>query len=384
MVEDDQAIRELYQEVLATIDVSCFLARGNSDAFDYLERVKAARGDLDFIVSDIVRPGKSQRGEYEGVALVRAIRGTHDDVLVNSCFRLRHLPIVVITGGGFPLALQLKDSFPELQIREKPLHVEEFLSAISDALTSYRHAVLSGLQRVGLSVFWKEGRYRLATAYTVPAHRETKYFVIEPTELGNAYSRLVLVADRSPIAGVAVSLFEEMLNNARTTERDLQRFLELHPEFLLGDAHDSYWAEPSLASSDRGQVVRPDFVLQPLGHPNRTWDWTMVELKAPRAPLFASPRFHLHLSQHVLRMVTQLEDYADFFADPRNQEVIRRRFGGVVPRPRLVGVIGRLPSDHVDQYAVLRSRVSGVTITTYDEILELRRAKVGRMRALGI
>ena len=130
-------------------------------------------------------------------------------------------------------------------------------------------------------------------------------------------------------------------------------------------------------------MIRPDFVLQPSGERRNTWNWTVVDLKRPDVTLFASPRFHMRLSAQVNGLITQLRDYADFFADPRNFDEPRKRFGGVVPKPNLVGIIGRLPTDHRDEYAVLRSRSEGVSITTFDEVLELRRYQVDLMRSIG-
>src|SRR5215831_14834570 len=88
-------------------------------------------------------------------------------------------------------------------------------------------------------------------------------------------------------------------------------------------------------------------------------------------------QFHRSLSHHVTKVVTQLRDYGEYFADPRHQETLRQRFGGVVPQPKLVGLIGRLPSqDARERYTLLRTRLTDVALTTYDEILEFRRARV--------
>lgn len=56
----------------------------------------------------------------------------------------------------------------------------------------------------------------------------------------------------------------------------------------------------------------------------------------------------------------------------------------MLPNPKLVAIIGRLPPEHKDQYAVLRSRLTGVSITTYNEILEFRRAELERIAALSL
>lgn len=180
---------------------------------------------------------------------------------------------------------------------------------------------------------------------------------------------------------LVVAEFEALLNNQSTTERDLQRFFVLHPEFLLRDEYDNYWSEPVL-TSPQGQTIRPDFVLQPRGL-QAVWNWALVDLKGPRVPVLNDGRFHKDLSRHVYRVATQLRDHGDFFEDSRNANILKRRFGGAIPHPQLVAVIGRVPTttSH-DRYAKLRSRVTGVTITTYDEILELRRAKVEQSKLL--
>jgi hypothetical protein len=166
------------------------------------------------------------------------------------------------------------------------------------------------------------------------------------------------------------------------TERDLQAFLQQHPEFILRGEFDSYWAQPQLRDADSTKVIRPDFVLQPLGLRSTGWNWQLVDLKSPRVPLLANSQFHRDLSRHVSRVVTQLKDYGEFFSNPRNGDIIRQRFGGVIPQPKLVALIGRLPNnDARERYTTLRTRLTDVCLTTYDEILEFRRARVHQIES---
>lgn len=82
------------------------------------------------------------------------------------------------------------------------------------------------------------------TEYSLPRFDEGCRGRVRGAAGAHAYSRLVLITDRHKAAHPALSQFESMLNDPYITERDFQRFFELHPEFLLRDEYDSYWAEP--------------------------------------------------------------------------------------------------------------------------------------------
>jgi hypothetical protein len=230
---------------------------------------------------------------------------------------------------------------------------------------------------------WKEGLYRVFPAYeaTNPELMETERFAGISSTFASSYTTLCLIQDQGAIARFYLDEFERLLNSPHANERDMQAFFERHPEFILGGHFDSYWSQPSLPTADL-RIVRPDFVLQPVGLRSTAWNWQVLDLKSPQAPLMVNSQFHRSLSHHVSKVVTQLRDYGEYFADPRHQETLRQRFGGVVPQPKLVGLIGRLPSqDARERYTVLRTRLTDVALTTYDEILEFRRARVEQIEA---
>lgn len=382
VVEDHPVVSRGVELFLRNIDIETEAALNYSSASNALDRIVSNRSNLDIIITGM----HLGRGMYEGVNLITRIRNMPDQNTVLSGSKLKRLPIIVLTGGGFRHAYNTLPAIdPKIIIVSKDSEVEVLIKAIDDSIRSYRREILSELQYIGLALVWENGHYQVINAYAqLPASQvETTLLSGETNVIGQSYSRLVLISDKWAVAQIAIDMFESLLNAPRTTERDFQQFLELHPEFLLGDEHDSYWAEPILKSPANGRQVRPDFILQPRVLRSSTWRWTLVDLKKPNVPLITHTRFHTDLSHHVYRVATQLKDYAEFFADPRNKELIQRRFGGVVPMPKLVAVIGRLPVTHKDEYAALRSRLTGVTITTYDELLEFRRAKIEWMKSLG-
>jgi hypothetical protein len=373
-------IRHQIREIGAHIP---YEVRNNAEALQKLELLSASNAALDFITTDIVNV---YSGDYqEGIKFVRQIRSLSDDLLISGGLRLRYLPILVFTGGGYTRenVKSILQIDPNIPVIEKGSH-DDLARELVTAITRYRHNVLSDFQHNGLAVFWEGGRFNLGSAYNLPANVSSKYFSSTRHSLSSTYSRLVLITGTSKISDLALEEFEDLLNSKSTLERDFQALFEKHPEFLLGDEYDSYWAEPIFTSPTDGRTIRPDFVLQPLALRSNSWRWNVIDLKRHDVELLIARKFHVDLSRQVYRAATQLKDYAEFFTDPRNSQVIRERFGGIVPNPQLTMVIGRLPESNRAEFNRLQSRVAGVHIRTYDELLAFRRARVEKFRHLRV
>jgi len=242
---------------------------------------------------------------------------------------------------------------------------------------------MAELDCVGVAITYEGGRYRIAEAYAPRSETLDTTYLFGPAQLiSPACGRLLLALDRSTFAERGIEEFEWLLNKPNTTEREFHRFFLRHPEFLLAGEHAWYWSEPALTSATRGDVIRPDFMLQPGVLAKAPWRWTAVDLKSPTAKLMRSARFHADFSRDVQRVITQLRDYAEFFADPANEATLRKRFGGVAPRPRLMAIIGRTPKNDEERFSTLVRRTPDVQITTYDEVLEYRREQMLRLRQL--
>lgn len=378
-VEDNPLMNRSIADFVGRFTDACvaFNAYDNTQALSLIDQASLAKTPLDFVTTDINRTGGS------GVELIKRIRSLHDSTVVSGCLRAKHVPIVVLTGGGYTLenikAIYKLDPSIKIFPKGSTDTMENFAQAIVTSIAKYRHRILKGFQHLGLSVYWANGRYLLASAFSVPAMIENKYIAGTCSEAERGYSRLILVNDHAVNASRSIDIFEQMLNNPSLQEQDFQDFFEQFPEFLLGDQHDSYWAEPRLHSEASGKRIRPDFVLQPSGDRSDPWNWSIVDLKRHDVDLLSSQRFHADFSRYVYRVMTQLRDYRDFFEDPRNRELLLEQFGGVVPSPRLTAVIGRMPTNEKELFSKLSQRNEGITIKTYDEILEFRRAKVSRL-----
>jgi hypothetical protein len=372
-------IRHDIREIPAHIP---YEARNNSEAIQKLESLSENNAALDFITTDIVNVYSNDY--QEGIEFVRQIRSLSDDILISRGLRLRHIPMLVFTGGGYqPTNVEsIKQIDPNIPVI--PKHAPDGLArSLVTAVSRYRHNVLADFQNNGLAVFWEGGRLRLGGAYNLPVNVNSKYYSSVGQRFSSAYSRLILITGTPRISDLALEEFEDLLNSQSTRERDFQSLFERHPEFLLGDEYDSYWAEPRFTSPSDGRSIRPDFVLQPLALRSNSWRWNVVDLKRHDVELLIAKRFHIDLSRHIYRAATQLRDYAEFFADPRNSEIIRQRFGGIVPNPQLTMVIGRLPESDRAEFNRLQNRVAGVHIRTYEDLLQFRRARVEQLRYRG-
>lgn len=386
-VESDSFLPEVYRPLLADLNLEVLPAFTNEQALAILERVRILRLHLALLITNLVHP-VSTGGCLEddaGLRLVRAVRGMPPEALMAGGLRIRHIPIIIHTGYpcvGEYLARQGSDS---VLLLLKPCGFREFFTAVDQALSSYRARLQAELHELGIALIWRGGRFRVLSAneMSVPARIEDELFSGHPSTVVSAVSRLLLLHEQRTLAEAALVMLEELLNSQKATERDFHEFFRLHPNVLLGHDYGDYWSEPRLWSEASGKVLKPDFVLQPRADPTTaSWNWAVVDLKRPQVPLVTGSSFHRDLSHQVYRLATQLRDYEDYFLDPRNQEALKARFGGVVPVPKLVGIIGRLPRHHGDHYALLRRRLPGVCITTYDEILEAAQSRADLLASL--
>lgn len=382
IVDDDELDSQMLQRILRDHGVAATTHLNNESAIASLDNRCRFGGQLDLVFTDLMRL-PSCGIPSEGIKLIRHIRNRPSNDLLFGGFRLRKVPIAVVSGRGPSLHAEVRQIDTDIQVFDKAFDlfkVPELMKSIGTILRRHRRAVLRDFQEAGVAFFWEDGRYRVARAFRAPAGG-TEYWRGTAELAGRLYTRLVLVAEAEPFGSVALRMLEQILNDPLSRERDFQEFFSSHPELLSRD-HDVHWAEPVLSSPSTGDTIRPDFVLQPRGMREAAWRWLVVDLKQPTAPLLSGSRFHPTLSSYVQKVATQLRDYGRFFEDPRNGSMLRKKFGGIVPRPKLIAIIGRLPTQELERYAELRARLGNVTITTYDEILQTHRATMDWMKTL--
>ena len=299
-----------------------------------------------------------------------------DDAIQRGGFRLRHLPLVVVS--DIARGTDLPDDGRNIPIMKTSAAVERIVDKLDDQIRRYRTAVLRDLQAVGPGFAYHDGRLGLFRGYSFPRRGplETTYLkVMSPTissDTGAAFGRLLLVEDRLSTARKSIDRFRLLIESEGTREEHLQDFLDHHPEFLSPEPFMQHWSQPSLKDNISGQTSVPDFVVRALMVPRMKKSLTVVDLKRPQVPVLAGRRSHRKFSEQVHQVITQLRDYEEHFTNPANRDELEQVFGPSVRSPNLTAVIGRLPEDPglADRLEELRDRDGmGMSITTYDEML---------------
>ena len=122
-----------------------------------------------------------------------------------------------------------------------------------------------------------------------------------------------------------LSELEELVNDPRVTERDLQDFFEQHPQLLRARDNTPTW--------------RADFVLCPY---DQVAFSKVLEIKPPHMPIARSV-----ISGHAIFYVKfhsaigQVRDYAESFKDPAIRRRFSDKYGLEVYRPEAELIIGR-------------------------------------------
>ena len=163
-----------------------------------------------------------------------------------------------------------------------------------------------------------------------------------------------------------------------TRERDLQRFFEQHPAFLMDAmrgvpiAHKPRFANP--------KDWTPDFVLPSAAEtPGGDRSVDLTELKGVHAPLL-SGKLHRGFSHNVMNAINQVRDYDRVLRgrDPANLKRTLDTLGFIPEKVRKAVVIGRAPRTQGDR-EVLQRRMEeqpDVRVVPYDEILQTQRDQI--------
>ena len=112
---------------------------------------------------------------------------------------------------------------------------------------------------------------------------------------------------------------EDLINDPKTKEADLQRFFEEYPELVAGDEYDEVIPQATISREDSAHW-HADFVLAPV---NQTEFSKILELKLPKVPLTLKPRrAHISFSAKAWAAICQLRDYGRAF----DSKAVRKRF----------------------------------------------------------
>lgn len=175
----------------------------------------------------------------------------------------------------------------------------------------------------------------------------------------------VFVPSFSDVWTPEIREFRELLRTSRTSENEIQRFLENHPRFLTGFDYSRAVPQVCVHSREEG-LLRPDFMLVPFDSEFAD----IVELKSPRSRVVVRSGKHARLAATVTHAVAQLRAYERFFDSPDNRERFRARHGFTAFKPRLTVVIGTAAGKRSELlFRRLVADDRSVDILTYDDLI---------------
>lgn len=160
---------------------------------------------------------------------------------------------------------------------------------------------------------------------------------------------------------------EDLINNPKTKEADLQKFFEEYPELIAGDDYDTVIPQATI-SRDDCSPWKADFVLAPV---NQTEFSRIVELKIPGLPLTKRPHSgHFSFSAKLWNALSQLRDYERAFDREQVRENFRNNYGVDVYKPDLHLIAGRRWNfAWMDNIRELQ-RTTPVKIEDWDSVLD--------------
>jgi hypothetical protein len=248
----------------------------------------------------------------------------------------------------------------------------DVLQHLHGSVDAYREQLLENYVKVGILVDYSDGRFRVKWAFRQRRDRrmlENDYY-FGPADRRTLADYVTVHRDVHGISHEA-RLFEELINTPNARERDLQRFLELHPAFLMDALRGIPLPHTPVFRQPRGWT--PDFTLPSAAALRLDQQVVQVaELKGVHVPLL-SGRLHRRFSHQLMTAINQVRDYAGVLEeqDELNRERITKAFGYLPRQIRKAVVIGRAPRTHEDS-AILQKRRGeqpDVRIVNYDELL---------------
>lgn len=171
----------------------------------------------------------------------------------------------------------------------------------------------------------------------------------------------------------AVAELEFLVNVPTIKERDLQDFFERHPNMILDDEYRKAHAHIMLTRHDG--ILIPDFLLEPIDQGGLC---DILDLKLPTSKIYIRKKNRIRFSSAVQESCAQVREYASFFDEESNRNLIREKYGLLAYKPKMIVVIGR--RDNIDPIEVKKMRLDlpNFDLRTYDDILDRAKFKFKR------
>jgi hypothetical protein len=244
---------------------------------------------------------------------------------------------------------------------------------IEGIVNLYHHRAMADYEQVGLMITIDRGLYRVKRAFCKKDSDESEfYFGGKDRRRFRGYVTIGRDLDGADFEGC---LFEQLLNDPKTRERDVHRFFEEHPSFLaqamtgIPVSHQPYFTR---------NKQTPDFSIAPILPRHSASVVKLLELKGPEASVLAGQRYlHRGLASDVIQALAQVSDYAESLCDPLNLKSVKEALGYAPEYTQRAVLIGRTPPPtDANLWAKRKDEQPAIRIITYDEILQEHRDRI--------
>jgi hypothetical protein len=158
---------------------------------------------------------------------------------------------------------------------------------------------------------------------------------------------------------------EDLINNPKTTENNIQSFFEEHKQFFRLFEYRDIYPHVYLTRENDGPLI-PDFILVD----PELQKAMVLDLKLPSAKIIVKKPNRYRFTSAVEEARAQLLEYQDWFENRENREKLMDKLGMEVYRPRLGVIIGtsREFRSFIERQK-LASRYPDIEVVTYDDII---------------
>jgi acyl carrier protein len=160
---------------------------------------------------------------------------------------------------------------------------------------------------------------------------------------------------------------ENIINDPRTKEADLQKYFETYPELLAGDDYDVVLPQAVIVNDDNS-IWKSDFVLTP----KNQYEFSKVlELKIPKLNIVNRPKSgHVTFSSKVWNAIQQIRDYSRAFDNKAIRERFKKTYNVDVFKPDLHLIAGRKWDINIMDSLRQLQRETPVKIEDWDTVLD--------------
>jgi Domain of unknown function (DUF4263) len=310
--------------------------------------------------------------------IVRKIRALPETCAMRDGRKWKRIPQIVLTDNGRRheaydgLNVEFVEDVTESMLFSNYETTPVTWSQIEKIINQYHREAMAEYERVGFLVIADHGLYRVKRAFHKKTSDESEFYYGGKDR--RRFRGFVTVGRDDDGVGYEAQLFEQLLNDPKTGEREIHNFFDGHPD-LLAEAmmgvpisHEPYFP---------ANKQTPDFAVSPV-LPRDSVEWVkLLELKGPEAKILANRR-HLHrgLAPAVIQAIAQVNDYNESIRDPLNLKSVEKALGYLPESSERAVLIGRSPSaQDAELWDKRRGEQPSVRVITYDELLQEQRAR---------